>query len=591
VPPSPSPFRSMLTRPSTQRLFFFTAGVVTSILYLIGAYTSRLNLSNVDGISYISIAKQYAAGLTSYAVNGYWSPLVSWLMAPLIAWGIDPVLAFAYVTALAGIVGTCAGMVFIWKISNNNFWSTLIYLIAAFSLYFSQIPTITPDTWVVTWTTLFAWTLIEVDRRLKPGTIRQQIVGGAAIGAMGVFGYLTKQYLIPVFIGTTVIWFAWRIISDWKANKPQPRASLPKRWLIAPLATILAAIIIGAPWVTALSIKYGEVTLGSSFTVNIGMKFDPGASDAVRDPLELPPPPNKYAVAFGEDRSAEVSNGGFTSSKPLFNRIKFYVGERLAVFPYYLNKIASFAAFAMIIIAAFLISLLFGWVDPKKHRDEISVLILSIVYFIGYAGITQVSSGGGNARYYWPMLTLSTIIFVLLLPSAWEAIKARLSGWRKVVAIILIALVPLSAFSQNFLGVPYLFSPIRASSGPGYVVGAPITQVPYKLAQQMVADNIIPAHSKLVGTNYRMTLRLAYYLESQAYGRSEHNYDISNPLFRDVLKKNDIDYFLRFTPVGTKTTDVSAYATVVKTYVSKLTCSDQKNSPVEACSVEVLTLK
>lgn len=582
----------MLTSRTVQRNFFIVAGVIASVLYFYAGYASRFNLSNVDGISYISIAKQYAAGLGPVAINGYWSPLVSWLMAPFIAAGIDPLFSFMIVNTISAVVGTAAAMALVWRITKGNFWSTLIALIVTFSLYLSQAPTITPDSWVVTWTTLFAWTLVEIDKRLHPGTIRDRIIAGSAVGAMGAIGYFTKQYLIPVFIVTVIIWFAFRILADRKEHEPADRRETMRRWLLAPAVTVLATLIVAAPWVTALSIKYGEVTLGSSFSVNISQKFDPESGEEVRDPLEIVSPPNDYAVAFGEDRGTEVAEtGGFQSSSPLFDRIKYYVVERFAVFPFYLTKVGSFAPFAFVLLFGLLAAMAFRWVDFRKHRETVSVLILGLVYFAGYAGITQVQSSGGNARYYWPVLTLSTLVVCLLLPALWNGIFARMNLVRRIVAIALIAMLPLSAFTQNIIGYPHLFSTIRASTGVGFIVGEPVKPIPYEFAEQLKADGVFPAHTKFLGENYRMTLRLAFYLDGQAFGRSEHNFNLADPEFRTVFKEKGIDYFVRYTPTGVTRSDISDFGTVVASYNTRMTCSDDRTAEVEDCTVDFITFK
>jgi hypothetical protein len=582
---------SALKSRQSQVLQFLSAGFFTSLLYFYAAYASRYNLSNVDGISYLSIARQYAEGRGEIAINGYWSPLVSWLMAPFITAGVDPLFSFMLVNAISATVGTCAAMALVWRYTKGSYWPTFIVLVSTFSLYMAQAPTITPDSWVVTWTTFFAWTLIEVDRRLHPGTVRDRIIGGLAIGAMGAIGYFTKQYLIPVFVVTVIIWFAFRILSDRKEYTPADRKEAARRWLLAPLATVVGVLIVATPWVTALSVKYGELTLGSSFSVNISQKFDPESGEEIRDPLDIPAPPNAYAVAFGEDRGTEVAEtGGFQSSAPLFERIKFYVVERFAVFPHYLNKIGSFAPFAFVLLFGLLAAMAFRWVNFRNHRDAVSVLILGLVYFAGYAGITQVQSSGGNSRYYWPLLTLSTIVFALILPVAWKALFAHANVLRRIAAAGLIALLPLAAFTQNFLGYPHLFSMIQGSAGVGYLVGDPVKPIPAKFSEELKRDGVIAPHSKLVGENYRMTLRIAFYINSQAYGRSNHYYDLYDPAFREVFTDLDLDYFVRFIPTGEDHPDVSEFGKIVASYDTRISCSDERGAPVEDCTVDFISI-
>ena len=56
-----------------------------------------------DTPSYISIAKKYATGDYFNAVNGFWSPLISWLLVPFLKLQIDPLDAFNILGLLSGL--------------------------------------------------------------------------------------------------------------------------------------------------------------------------------------------------------------------------------------------------------------------------------------------------------------------------------------------------------------------------------------------------------------------------------------------------------------------------------------------------------
>ena len=65
-----------------------------------------------DGISYLDIAKYYAQGNWSAALNSYWSPLYSWLLAlamvclrPSSYWEIGLLHLLNYCAYLAALVG------------------------------------------------------------------------------------------------------------------------------------------------------------------------------------------------------------------------------------------------------------------------------------------------------------------------------------------------------------------------------------------------------------------------------------------------------------------------------------------------------
>src|ERR1700730_1252528 len=61
-----------------------TREIYWSIVIVLGflqAWSHRLQVAH-DGVSYLDVADNYARGAWSAAINGYWSPLYSWLLAP-----------------------------------------------------------------------------------------------------------------------------------------------------------------------------------------------------------------------------------------------------------------------------------------------------------------------------------------------------------------------------------------------------------------------------------------------------------------------------------------------------------------------------
>jgi hypothetical protein len=513
-------------------------------------------------------------------------------MAPLVSAGLDTILAFQIGNALAATIGLCLAMYLVWKRTDGMFWPTVMVAIATYCLFLSHLPTITPDGWVTTWVLLFTFALLEFDDRLNPGTRRARILAGAALGAIGVLGYLIKQYLIPVFIVVIIIWLIVRMVRD-RRSVPELRGrALVRRWVVLPGAIALTSLILAAPWVTALSIKYDKPTVGSSFSVNIGMKFDPTSATAAPSPTQVPVPPNKYAVSYGEDRGVETTapGGTFASPSPLAYRIRFYLDQRIQAFPYYLNKVDSIAPFAFVTVLGLFLALLFGWIRYKPNRSLVTIATVWAVYFAGYAAITQASSGGGNVRYYWPLLPLSAVLISLMIPRLWRSLSPRLNTARKVIAIALIAVIPLTAISENAVGLSFPFSTSATSPSVAYLFRPPYKPAPFDLAEVMKKDGIIKPGDRILGTNYRTTLRLGYYLGAQVYGTSGHNYQISNPALQKVLTKDGINYFITYTPVLMKTQPHDGYATPVKNYLVNSICSDSKSSFIEPCNITVFRL-
>lgn len=98
-----------------RRVDVLAVGVLVLALFaLLGSVTWRF-VDN-DGVAYLSIARHYADGRLGDAVNGYWSPLLSWIAAPLVALDLDAVLvgrvvqAGATIVALVGLDGVARSL-------------------------------------------------------------------------------------------------------------------------------------------------------------------------------------------------------------------------------------------------------------------------------------------------------------------------------------------------------------------------------------------------------------------------------------------------------------------------------------------------
>jgi hypothetical protein len=69
----------------------------------------RWYVNNPDSFQYIQLAHHYSEGRWSEAVNGYWSPLIPWLLTPFIKSGIASVELFKILQLSIALVA-----LFIW---------------------------------------------------------------------------------------------------------------------------------------------------------------------------------------------------------------------------------------------------------------------------------------------------------------------------------------------------------------------------------------------------------------------------------------------------------------------------------------------
>jgi hypothetical protein len=582
--------KSAVSRRRSPRVQSWTLAViyVFAVALLFGcAYWFRFDLNNVDGISYISIARQYAEGFTATAVNAYWSPMISWLLAPLLALGFSGTAGFMLLNAVFGALGIGMGSLFLWKKTGGNFISTLLFLIISTIFFAGTSFILTPDSFVAVWVILFFISLSWLDELVDtPGVSNRRIwVGGAVLGMVGVLGYFIKLFIVPVFSVTVIFWL---IIRMWRSDG----ATLWARSRPAVLALVSAAIVvavIGAPWAIALSAKYDKPTIGTSFAVNMEKKFAPTTAEVQAPSVTLEAPPSTHAVSFGEDRSFQVADAPTAGDQGLLSRATYYLQQRVLAFPYYVSKIGSIAPFAVVTFVGFVLALVFGFASFRKHRRVAIAGLIGAVYFLGYAAITSASTGGGNSRYYWPLFLISIMMDALLLPALWSSLVVRRPGRLRAIAFVaLIGLLPIAAAVQHGVGSSAPFA--TGHGGDGF--RELIAEHNKPSAEQTFAgkelSSVIPPDSRIVGTNYRSSLRLAYFLDAHVYGRSGALYIANDPRLLQALRDNKIDYYLDFAPVAAQKQLLAPLGTIVARFLKVQSCNDSKVPTPQQCLIRVV---
>ena len=78
------------------------AALYTALFFLL--FPVYKYVMDIDAISYIHVAERFAKGEYYYSVNGYWSPLISWILVPFIKAGFDPALSAKYINGFLGLL-------------------------------------------------------------------------------------------------------------------------------------------------------------------------------------------------------------------------------------------------------------------------------------------------------------------------------------------------------------------------------------------------------------------------------------------------------------------------------------------------------
>lgn len=582
----------VLRRPSAPALVLVGLWLVACGFVLRSAYLARLSISNFDGLSYLSIARQYAEGSTQTALNAFWSPFVSWAMVPLLRAGVGDTTSFVLVSAAGAAVGIAVGTALVRRATGGAFWPAALFLVCSTVFFVAAVPLTTPDLLVVSWVLVLLAVLHGMTPVVRAGLSRGLVLRAVGLGLVCALGYVVKLYLVPVMLVVVPVWLGWALAQRSDGRRPARREAV--RTAAVVLATALATFaLVVSPWVAALSAKYDGFTLGSSFTVNIEHKFDPTTGAEVEPELRMWEPPNDQAVSYGEDRtfSGDDDAPAAAGSTPWGERIAYYVDQRVEAFPHYLNRVATIAPFAFVTVAAYLVLLGLGRFRGPEHRLATLAAVVWAVYFAGYAAITSASSGGGNVRYYWPLLAVWLVLVCALLPSFWHACVRRGPRARRALAVLLVVLVPLSVVWQAGVGRA---APFAVGDPPRNALTA-LTRVPKPSMAKVMAgsqlSDVIGRGDRLVANNFRSTAELAYELRAQVYGRSAQPYDPADPAFRALLQEYDIDYYLYYQPLLREPeppTALSAVGPVVTSYEAAMPCADVAGARPEPCRLYVV---
>ncbi len=365
-------------RPPADALMFYLAWC------LLWMFTPvRLEYYGTDTFEYITITEKIISGHWFDAINGYWGPLISWILVPFMLVIKDPIIAFKILQIILGALvvitthrlAQCAGL----RGTMLRLFNMLIALMAAsYALLYG-----TPDLLLLLLLLMYVLSLLTMPAHA--------VWHGLAGGLM----FLAKAYALPFFAVHISLYY----LLNSKNNRPQAF----KKWLRS-MAVLL--VMVGC-WATLLSIKYGKFTLSHSGTYNMALVgptlLDP---DWKMHPAffgGLFPPANATAISAWEDPSQQP----ITHWNPLssMNDMHHYVKVvKLNVLSFYYSHIQRQTGAVL-----FFVLLLHVWYTRRNgfpfHKHMWMWLYTAAIYTSGYMLVFPTT------RYLWPV----SIIFVLLL--------------------------------------------------------------------------------------------------------------------------------------------------------------------------------
>lgn len=239
-----------------------------------------------DAVSYLTIARKYRAWEFNDAVNGYWSPLLSWLVAPLLCLGAPLEVTGKCVEVAIGAGGLWA----VWWLGKRlalpeavRVWTTLA-VVPAVAMY--ALTDTTPDLLVAVLLAVYIGVVIGPD---YPRSTWQ----GAACGLLGSLAYLAKAYALPFFLTH------YLAVSGYLFLRRRSSGVELSRLAAATTAGLLVFVVVAGCWAGLLSRKYSRLTISTTGAYQFRLH---GQGNPI-DVGGLYPPSSKMAISAWEDPS------------------------------------------------------------------------------------------------------------------------------------------------------------------------------------------------------------------------------------------------------------------------------------------------
>ncbi|MBU2025432.1 hypothetical protein KJ912_01710 [Patescibacteria group bacterium] len=460
---------------------------------------------NPDGVSYISIAQKYLAGHFEQAVNGHWSPLLSWLMIPFIFSGTDSLVASKLVILLSGGAAVIGVYLLAQRLALKKTIKFLFpVILAPFILKFAY-HAITPDILTVA-ILLFYLALISGDSYLKKRSKTPVI-----IGALGALAFLAKAYNFYFFLAHFIL---VNIIYIFPVRNNPSKKRIILRNLTRGLLVFLA---ISGVWIAVISFKYNRPLISTAIRYNLAI-LKPGSNSLEQHPFNysgFTAPKDQYSISSWDDPSYyELAAWNFFESKENFVHELKLIKRNLLYFP--VIVLIEFAA--VFFLTLFFIARSYKK-EPLKHQAEIPVFTAAYLYPAGYLLLLIYE------RYVWLSIVLIIMLAGFCLTKLMSA-KFSSSAARAVI---------LSGFTALILA-----SPVKYFRDPAHkyeyrdIYGLASALKQFKIQGRL-------ASNKDTGQN---SLFLAYYLDSQYFGPSNENMEDNPGLLHEKLKEFNIDYYL-----------------------------------------------
>ena len=375
---------------------------------------------NPDAVAYFQIARHWAGGRFDLAVNGWFSPGVSWLLVPAAWAGWNLLLTARVIGAGAGLVfaagaATLAGGLGARRMRPAVFGIALLLMVPAVGAE------ITPDLLLAC---VLTWYLVFSTGLLRDASPRRAF----AVGLFGGACFLVKTYALPFVVAHLCL----TAIVRWRLGGGAALRSS---------AAALAGVMLAAgPWIAVISVHGGRLMINSggisaqawgplpaSGPLPVSRLHRPrdGRVTSWEDPVEIPYPWPQWVRRPGE------------SSQSI--RIRAAAGNAR-------NLLAALVRIDGIglLLAGTVVAGLLGvavWRRAGDHAAGARVWGLTslVIYAGGMLGLWVYD------RFCWPLWGLMLAMFFSALDGLWRRPSGRVSRvsrvWPRAAAVLVAAVL------------------------------------------------------------------------------------------------------------------------------------------------------
>ncbi|MGA8029638.1 MAG: hypothetical protein WB992_21045 [Bryobacteraceae bacterium] len=344
---------------------------------------------NSDGISYLTIAREYAIGQWSAALNAYWSPLFSWLIAGALALHAPGLQSARLILLASGLTGIAALRRYSLQFCLARDIRAGLAIIAAPVFAYFAMKVVTPDCIALT------LLLLYFNVTCANQSIRRR--NSFYAGFLGALLYLTKAYSFVFVAAHLTLTAALRL-------RLSRQCSSPREIVSAYSISLASLLLFSGPWLILIGIKTGHPILSTAGSYNYALAHSGRSGHPMLNDGFFPPP-NPDSVSVWEDPSR------MSMPRPRKGQMSI-IGENLLQFAQYTGSASIFSPFILMI---------FAWMTLSRWRRREPVLcwacllVAYLLYPLGYIPILI------DHRYVW----IEDLLLLLMAGCILDAVRTR----------------------------------------------------------------------------------------------------------------------------------------------------------------------